>query len=163
MRIIIILSVLLFLIGCKEKDGTVKESNKNPLNDVAYKETFKDTADNVQSSNLNRKNEDATSWKGKYYFEANNKDDAKTSFEITIKQLDDISVRYISDDNVPEVYNKIAGELITPEKLKINYNPADDEMGVLFLEKEGNEFTIFGKPIYFINPGNDNLPIKKTE
>lgn len=36
-------------------------------------------------------------------------------------------------------------------------------MGIIFLEKDENEFIISGEPIYFINPGNDNVSIKKIE
>ncbi|MEO8236652.1 MAG: hypothetical protein ABI576_00990 [Flavobacterium sp.] len=161
---IIALAVLLLLIGCK--DPVSKESNKKPLSDdAAFKKTFKeDSTENVQSEDINIRNQDSTDiWKGKYYFESINKDDLKTSFEISIKQLNDISVKYSSDDNKPEVYNHIAGELENPEKLKINFNPDYEEMGVIFLEKDGDEFTVSGEPIYFVNPGNDNLSIKKTE
>lgn len=34
-------------------------------------------------------------------------------------------------------------------------------MGIIFLEKDENEYNISGEPIYFINPGSDNLQIKK--
>lgn len=158
-----ILAVLLILIGCK--DSSLKESDKRPLNNVASKKILKESnTENVQSNDLKTKNQDSTDiWKGKYYFEAKNKDDLKTSFEISIKQLDDISVKYSSDDNTPEVYNHIVGELINPKKLKINFNINDDEMGIIFLEKDKDEFSISGEPIYFINPGNDNVSIKKIE
>lgn len=160
---IIVLAVLLILIGCK--DSSLKESNKRSLNNVASKKISKESnTENVRSKDLKTKNQDSTDiWKGKYYFEAKNKDDLKTSFEISIKQLDDISVKYSSDDNKPEVYNHIVGELINPEKLKINFNVNYDEMGIIFLEKDGDEFIISGEPIYFINPGNDNMSIKKIE
>ncbi|EJL62011.1 hypothetical protein [Flavobacterium sp. CF136] len=160
---IIVLAVLLILIGCK--DSALKESNKKPLNDVAFKKISKESnTKNIQSKDLKTKNQDSTDiWKGKYYFEAKNKDDLKTSFEISIKQLGDISLKYISDGNKPETYNHIVGELINPEKLKINFNMNYDEMGIIFLEKDEDEFSISGEPIYFINPGNDNVSIKKIE
>jgi len=161
---IIVLAVLLILIGCK--DSSLKESNKKPLNNVTFKKISKESnTENIRSKDLKIKNQDSTDiWKGKYYFEAKNKDDLKTSFEISIKQLDDISVKYSSDDNnKPEVYNHIVGELINPEKLKINFNINYDEMGIIFLEKDEDEFSISGEPIYFINPGNDNVSIKKIE
>lgn len=85
------------------------------------------------------------------------------SFEISIKWLDDIFVKYISDDNKLEIYNYIVGELINLEKLKINFNINYDEMGIIFLEKEKDEFFILGELIYFINSGNDNVLIKKIE
>ena len=160
---IIFLAVLLILIGCK--DFSLKESDKEPLNNVTSKKISKvSNTENIRSNDLKIKNEDSTDiWKGKYYFEAKNKDDLKTSFEISIKQLDDISVKYSSEDNKPEVYNHIVGELINPEKLKINFNINYDEMGIIFLEKDEDEFSISGEPIYFINPGNDNLSIKKIK
>jgi len=160
---IIVLAVLLTLIGCK--DSSLKESNKKPLNNVTFKEISKESnTKNIRSNDLKIKNQDSIDiWKGKYYFEAKNKDDLKTSFEISIKQLRDISLKYISDGNKPETYNHIVGELINPEKLKINFNMNCDEMGIIFLEKDEDEFSISGEPIYFINPGNDNLSIKKIE
>ncbi len=160
---IIVLAVLLILIGCK--DSALKESNKKSLKNVVIdKKDKRNDVENIQSKDLNTKNQDSIDiWKGKYYFEAKNKDDLKTSLEISIKRLDDISVKYISDDNKPETYNHIVGELINPEKLKINFNINYDQMGIIFLEKEKDEFSISGKPIYFINPGNDNVSIKKIE
>lgn len=160
---IIVLAVLLTLVSCK--DSSLKESDKRQLNNVASKKISKESnTENIRSKDLKTKNQDSTDiWKGKYYFEAKNKDDLKTSFEISIKQLDDISVKYSSDDNTPEVYNHIVGELINPKKLKINFNINDDEMGIIFLEKDKDEFSISGEPIYFINPGNDNVSIKKIE
>lgn len=160
---IIVLAVLLILIGCK--DSALKESNKKSLKNVVIdKKDKRNDVENIQSKDLKTKNQDSTDiWKGKYYFEAKNKDDLKTSFEISIKRLDDISVKYISDDNKQETYNHIVGELINPEKLKINFNINYDEMGIIFLEKDEDGFSISGEPIYFINPGNDNVSIKKIE
>ena len=160
---IIVLAVLLILIGCK--DSALKESNKKSLKNVVIdKKDKRNNVENIRSKDLNTKNQDSTDiWKGKYYFEAKNKDDLKTSLEISIKQLGDISLKYISDGNKPETYNHIVGELINPEKLKINFNMNYDEMGIIFLEKDEDEFSISGEPIYFINPGNDNVSIKKIE
>ena len=159
----LMLVVFIILMSCK--DSALKESNKKSLDNVVIEKKDKRNEDeSIRSNDLKTKNQDSTDiWKGKYYFEAKNKDDLKTSFEISIKQLDDISVKYSSDDNKPEVYNHIVGELINPEKLKINFNIKYDEMGIIFLEKDGDEYIISGEPIYFINPGNDNVSIKKIE
>jgi hypothetical protein len=147
------------------KDSALKESNKKSLDNVVIdKKDKRNDVENIRSKDLKTKNQDSTDiWKGKYYFESVNKDDLKTSFEISIKKLEDISLKYISDGNKPETYNHIVGELINPEKLKINFNINYDEMGIIFLEKDKDEFSISGEPIYFINPGNDNLPIKKIK
>ncbi|MEZ0128680.1 hypothetical protein AB9T88_02305 [Flavobacterium sp. LBUM151] len=154
-KICLIFFSILFLIGCK--DSTLKES-KVKIN--KQKVTFE--KNEIEKINSNVKNQDSIEpWKGEYYFESTNRDDLKTSFEIHIKQIDDISIKYISEDATPELYKHIIGELITPRKLKINFNKKYEEMGIIFLEKDENEYNISGEPIYFINPGSDNLQIKK--
>src|SRR3954471_19827222 len=105
-KICLIFFSILFLIGCK--DSTLKES-KVKIN--KQKVTFE--KNEIEKINSNVKNQDSIEpWKGEYYFESTNRDDLKTSFEIHIKQIDDISIKYISEDDTPELYKHIIGELI---------------------------------------------------
>jgi hypothetical protein len=36
-------------------------------------------------------------------------------------------------------------------------------MGIIYIEKLDDEFFISGSPIYFINPGSDDRPLKKIK
>jgi hypothetical protein len=100
-------------------------------------------------------------WKGKYYFEARNKDRLKTSFDISILDLNNIVVKYIQDDNTLEVYKNLKGEQISVDKIRIVFNEKYKELGEIYLEKSGNSYFISGQAIYFINPRNDNYQIEK--
>lgn len=104
-----------------------------------------------------------TKWKGKYYFEAHNKDNYITSFEILIQDFNNIEVKYISDGNPPEIYKNLKGEHLSASKIRIIFNKKYAEMGEIILEKDSDGYYISGQPIYFINPGNDRLLIKKIE
>lgn len=99
-------------------------------------------------------------WKGLYYFEASNRDEVKTIFNITINSLDNILVE-VQDDGILNKYSNLKAEEINSEKIKITYNKSPDEMGVIYIEKSDNEYFISGNPIYFINPGNNEMPLKK--
>ena len=149
---------LLISLFANCKDTTLKKSVTKAVN-----EQKKVTIEEVENE-TDSMNQDSTAvWIGKYYFESTNRDNLKTIFEIQIKAIDSISLKYSSDGDKPELYKNIVGELISDDKLKINFNMKYDEMGIVFLEKYGNEFTISGAPIYFINPGSDNLIIKKID
>lgn len=151
---IIVIIVFLILISCK--DSALKKSDTKIVN-----EQKGITIEEIEHESDSINQDSVEVWKGKYYFESQNRDDMITSFEVHIKEINNISVKYISDGEKPELYKNIVGEIISPNKLKINFNTKYDEMGVILLEKDGNEFTISGEPIYFINPGSDNLTIKK--
>lgn len=102
-------------------------------------------------------------WRGAYHFEASNKDNAKTVFNVVIESLDNISVN-INDDGSKESYTNIKAEKLNENKIKIVYNSLfDDEMGIIYLEKSDNLYTISGTPIYMINPGNEEAEIKKIK
>ncbi|MFC0427618.1 hypothetical protein [Chryseobacterium scophthalmum] len=102
-------------------------------------------------------------WSGNYSFSAKNRDDLKTSFNINIIKLDNITVKYISDDGKPEIYKNLKSNFVQKNKIKINFNPKYEEMGIIYIEKVENEYYISGSPIYFINPGNDEMPLRKVK
>lgn len=100
-------------------------------------------------------------WIGNYHFSARNRDGLKTSFDINISKLNNITVKYVSDEDKVKIYKNIKGKFIQKDKISIAFSPKDQEMGIIYVEKLDDEFFISGKPIYFINPGNDDLPLKK--
>ncbi|MCL9805313.1 hypothetical protein NAT51_07260 [Flavobacterium amniphilum] len=102
-------------------------------------------------------------WKGRYYFETTNRDDLKTSFDITIENLKNVTVKYVGDGSPPQIYKNLSAEELSSDKIKIVFNEKYDEMGEVYLDKDGDNYSISGKPIYFINPGNDNYPIEKLK
>lgn len=102
-------------------------------------------------------------WKGKYFFEKSNRDDLKTSFQITINNLKDIIVIYVGDGEKPEIYKGVVGETVTDDKIKIVFNKKYDDMGIIYIQNSGNEYIISGEPISNINPGNDEFPLKKVK
>lgn len=121
---------------------------------------------NSFSSNLSIENGDRevnNSWRGKYFFERTNRDDLKTSFEISINNLKNISLVYVSDGEKPEVYKDIVGEMISDDKMKITFNKKYGDMGIIYIQKNGNNYIISGDPISSINPGNDDFPLKKMK
>lgn len=101
-------------------------------------------------------------WKGSYYFEASNKEEAKTIFEININSLQDISVN-VTEEGIKNKYPSIKAEKIDNGKIKINYDSSSDDMGTIYIEKSDRKFYISGNPIYFINPGNNEMPLKKIK
>lgn len=112
-----------------------------------------------QSGNQDQINE--KEWIGSYSFSARNREGLKTSFDIEMIKLDNITVKYISDGGKVQTYKNIKGKLIQKNKLSIPFNPQNKEMGLIYVEKTNKEFFISGSPIYFINPGNDVRPLKK--
>lgn len=101
-------------------------------------------------------------WKGKYHFEASNRDEAKTIFNIIINSLEDISMD-ITEEGTTNKYSKLKAEEINHQKIKIKYNDSSDEMGVIYIEKSVDNYFISGNPIYFINPGNNEMPLQKIK
>ncbi|NML70330.1 hypothetical protein HHL23_11025 [Chryseobacterium sp. RP-3-3] len=102
-------------------------------------------------------------WNGTYHAEAINRDNAKTAFDIIIKSLDNISVN-INEDGNKESYSNIKAEIINKDKIKIIYNSSfENGMGTIFIEKSDDQFYISGNPIYFINPGNNEMPLTKLQ
>lgn len=102
-------------------------------------------------------------WKGVYHFEASNRDNAKTVFDIIVKSLDNISIN-IDDDGSKESYSNIKAETINKDKIKVIYNSSfEDDMGTIYIEKSDDKFYISGTPIYLINPGNNEMPLKKIK
>ncbi|GAA5084022.1 hypothetical protein GCM10023210_03350 [Chryseobacterium ginsengisoli] len=133
-------------IQVKNYDEDVKYSNINYLtNEVTNQK------DDVQNNN----------WNGKYYFELYNGDHKKNSFDINIKDLNNISLDYISDGNASEQYKNLTGKLINSNKIEIVFNPKYENMGVIYIENKNGDFFISGKVIYFINLSSDTFPIEK--
>lgn len=112
------------------------------------------------NNNISKINNDF--WNGIYYFEAFNKDNSKTIFDITINSLEDISLN-ITEEGIKNKYSNIKAEKIDNEKIKINYDSSSDDMGTIYIEKSDDKFYISGNPIYFINPGNNEMPLKKIK
>lgn len=102
-------------------------------------------------------------WQGNYYFEASNKDNIKTKYNIIINSLDNVTVQ-IKEDNTENNYVKINAEPINKDKIKIVFNPqSENDMGTIYIEKSDNKYLISGNPIYFINPGNNEMSLKKIK
>jgi hypothetical protein len=115
---------------------------------------------NSQTTDVNK---NINSWIGKYSFEKSNRDDLKTSFEIVINNLNNITVVYISDGEKPETYKNIVGEIVADDKIKIVFNKKYDDMGIINIQNYGKEYIISGEPISTINPGNEEYSLKKIK
>ncbi|BFO66895.1 hypothetical protein [Chryseobacterium sp. KCF3-3] len=105
---------------------------------------------------------DINFWKGEYHFEASNRDEAKTIFDITINSLNDISVD-ITEEGTKNKYSQLKAEQVNNTKIKINYDNSSEDMGTIYIEKSDNSYFISGSPIYFINPGNNEMPLQKLK
>lgn len=102
-------------------------------------------------------------WAGVYYVEALNRDEAKTSYDIDIKFIDDINVS-INEDGSKESYSHVKGEVVEADKIKIVYNSTSElDMGIIYIEKRDTEYLISGNPIYFINPGTAEITLTKVK
>jgi hypothetical protein len=119
--------------------------------------TFAEAANKVTDFHYFQQNK----WIGNYYTEAINKDDLKTSFDIQINSLQDVSLIYVSDGETAERYQNLKAIPINAQKIKIIFNKKYKNMGIIYLEKLGNEYRLLGEPVYFINPGNESLKLKK--
>ena len=102
-------------------------------------------------------------WKGKYSFKALNKDGLTTSFEITIADVNNIVLVYVSDSEKPETYKDLKALVLQPDQIKITFNKEYGDMGFVILEKSNNKITTSGQPIYYIDPGNDTRILKKIK
>lgn len=147
------------------KDKSIKISEVSEGSDVS--ENGADTL--IVSKNVNIFNLSKTGffssnkWNGKYYFESRNKDDLKTSFEISIMDLKNITIKYIGDDEPVEEYKNLVAKNISSNKIKIIFNKKYEENGYINIEKVDDKYYISGDLIYLINPGSDNLPLKKIK
>ncbi len=102
-------------------------------------------------------------WIGSYNFSAKNRDGMKTGFDIQIIKLSNITVKYSDGEGKPKIYKNIKSRFVQKDKISIAFNPKDKEMGTIYIEKLDDEFFISGSPIYFINPGSDDFPLKKVK
>lgn len=147
------------------KDKSIKISEESEGSDVS--ENGADTL--IVSKKVNVFNLSKTGffssnkWNGKYYFESRNKDDLKTSFEISIMDLKNITIKYIGDDEPVEEYKNLVAKNISSNKIKIIFNKKYEENGYINIEKVDDKYYISGDLIYLINPGSDNLPLKKIK
>ena len=141
MKYILTLILLLFIVfNCEKKIPKIQQTQK--------------ISDTIRSN--------TDFWKGKYHFEASNRDEAKTIFNITINSLEDISMD-ITEEGTTNKYSKLRAEEVNPQKIKIKYDDSPDEMGVIYIEKSDDNYFISGNPIYFINPGNNEMPLQKNK
>ncbi|WDF61611.1 hypothetical protein PQ462_09530 [Flavobacterium sp. KACC 22758] len=116
---------------------------------------------NKISSNTNGKNENNDQWKGKYIFEKEDLNNLMTSFEITINSLDNILLVYKNKGEAPKVYKNLVAKIEPNNKIKIVFNEKDQDMGSIYIQSDEGEYTISGKPLSIINPGNDEYYLKK--
>lgn len=152
---IFLFSVLIFLLSCK------KDSHINAT------QTKKTGSENIKKKSVSRSNSasigrSADIWVGNYHFEATNRDEAKTAFDIKIISSDNISITITEDGKISK-YQHLKAEKISTDKIKILYDNSADEMGVIYIEKSDDKYFISGNPIYFINPGNNEMPLKKIK
>lgn len=101
-------------------------------------------------------------WKGNYHFEATNRGDAKTTFDVTINSLKDIVIK-INEDGSKETYPNIRADVVNSDKIRIKYNSSENEMGIIYVERSGDQYFISGNPIYFINPGTSEGELIKEK
>lgn len=145
MKYIVYVFMALVMLGCKD----VKSEETKQLEETA--EQDKEIVSTVDQ------------WTGVYYVEAFNRDEAKTSYDIDIKSIDDINVS-INEDDSKESYSHVKGEVVEADKIKIVYNSASElDMGIIYIEKRDNEYLISGNPIYFINPGTEEITLTKVK
>jgi len=142
---LILISFVLF--SCESKIENSKKKILNTQQTQKVSDTIKNNTD---------------FWKGEYHFEASNRDEAKTIFNITINSLEDISID-ITEEGTTNKYSNLRSEEVNTQKIKIKYDDSSDEMGVIYIEKSDDNYFISGNPIYFINPGNNEMPLQKIK
>lgn len=148
-NIFIYIPLIFFFSGCKKNN-----SAKTIFNDQ------KTIAPKNAKNDISKIKND--SWNGIYYFEASNRDNVKTIFDITIFSLENISLA-VTEEGITNNYSSLKAAKIDNEKIKIDYDPSSDDMGTIYIEKSDDRFYISGNPIYFINPGNNEMPLKKIK
>ncbi|THV61887.1 hypothetical protein [Chryseobacterium candidae] len=161
---LISLSLIFLSYSCEQKkeQKSITAINKTELNKtdslISHNENESSTV--VTDNNFKKNNIDF--WKGEYYFEASNRDEAKTVFNITINSLEDISID-VTEEGTTNKYSKLNAEEVNHQKIKIKYDDSSDEMGIIYIEKSDDNYFISGNPIYFINPGNNEMPLQKLK
>jgi hypothetical protein len=150
---ILIFLLFLSLFSCKkDNSNAVVQPIKNIENVVAQAQNTSTKPTAVPDP-----------WKGSYHFEALNRDQIKTSYDITISSLNDISIQ-INDDGDKVSYSHIKAEVLNDDNIKLAFDPSlEDEMGIIYIEKSDDAYLISGYPIYFINPGNNEMPLIKEK
>jgi len=144
MKYIVYVFIVFMMVGCKGESGEIKEVEETAEYDKGGLATI-------------------DQWKGIYFVEAFNRDDAKTRYDIVINSLDDIMI-HINEDGSKESYSHVKGEIVETDKIKVVYNnSSDQDMGVVYLEKRDKEYFISGNSIYFINPGTVEIIITKLK
>ncbi len=117
--------------------------------------------DLVKSKEISSSNENSNQWKGKYIFEKEDLNNLMTSFEITINSLDNIEVVYKNKGKASKMYKNLVAKSEPDNKIKIVFNEKDGSMGIIYIKSDDGEYTISGKPLSIINPGNDEYYLKK--
>ncbi|KMQ60087.1 hypothetical protein ACM46_17745 [Chryseobacterium angstadtii] len=147
-------------------DVTEDESGANVEKWEHYKINFSGSVSLIKQNfflkdnNVTKTNIDL--WKGVYHFEASNRDEAKTIFDIMINSLEDISLA-VTEEGKKNNYSKLHAEEVNNGKIKINYDSSSGDMGTIYIERSDNNYFISGNPIYFINPGTDEMPLHKLK
>lgn len=152
----------LWTLGITEDEEGIKvtswnqykiDNNSGKINSIKINSYNDSTPKNTKDNN----------WTGDYSFEKSNRDDLKTSFKISINDLSNINIVYVSDGEKTETYSGLVGKIVGTNKIEIVFNKKYDEMGVIYIQKDNNDFTISGSPISTINPGNNEYPLKKID
>ncbi|WP_181044025.1 DUF3828 domain-containing protein [Apibacter adventoris] len=102
-----------------------------------------------------------TSWKGKYVYLTNDRDNYKNEYKINIKSYEDVRILNIIDNDTIKYKSKIISlqtnngisEIALPLISYQGDNKSD--IDTLYLKKEKASYFISGNPIYEINPGNN--------
>ncbi|WP_426477695.1 hypothetical protein ACP3T3_21225 [Chryseobacterium sp. CBSDS_008] len=76
--------------------------------------------------------------------------------------MNDISVD-VTEEGIINKYSNLNAEEVNHQKIKIKYDDSSDEMGIIYIEKSDDNYFISGNPIYFINPGNNEMPLQKMK
>ena len=69
----------------------------------------------------------------------------------------------MTEEGITNNYSSLKAAKIDNEKIRIDYDSSSDDMGTVYIEKSDDRFYISGNPIYFINPGNNEMPLKKIK
>ncbi len=140
-------------VGSHVESYSKYKINKNTGKINLEKELIK--KQNINSVQIS--NNDSKNWIGQYLFETTDRDNLSNSYLITVKNLDDINVKFTLDDSNKTYDAKCK---INDNKIEISFNNNED---IIYIEKTDNNYYVSGIPIAEINPGNDSFPIKKIK
>ncbi|WJS92804.1 hypothetical protein NYQ10_11980 [Flavobacterium johnsoniae] len=154
------LNLNLWVLGINEDEGGINLGSWNQYKINKKSGRIDLVKRNIISYPINKYNIGNTNlWKGKYFFEKEDLNDLKTSFDITINSLDDISIIYVSKEGIPKTYKNLVAKMESNDKIKIVFN--DENLGSIYIQSNEGEYTILGNVISNLNPGNDEYYLKK--